>query len=120
MSDTEKKPVVKGPTASADAFLIQILARGSGRPCVAAGAYVARFDPDGGDPSVVYPTGTLETTPHAGRALRFATAGEAWACWQERSRRTPTRPDGKPNRPLTAFMVEIAREKKGDDDARQR
>ena len=88
--------------------------------CAAAGEYVARFDPDGGDPSVVYPTGTLETTPHAGRALRFATAGEAWACWQERSRRTPTRPDGKPNRPLTAFMVEIAREKKGDDDARQR
>ena len=98
---------------SAEAFLIQILALGSGRPCAAAGEYVARFDPDGGDPTVAYPTGALETTPDADKALAFASAADAWACWRQASRRTPRRPDGRPNRPLTAFMVEIARAKEG-------
>lgn len=40
-------------------------------------------------------------------ALTFATREEAFACWQAQSETLPKRPDGKPNRPLTAYSVSI-------------
>lgn len=40
-------------------------------------------------------------------AMTFADVAEAYAYWRTRSKETPTRPDGQPNRPLTAYTVEI-------------
>jgi hypothetical protein len=53
--------------------------------------------------------GHVVFTPHVEKALRFESAGAAMEFWRTRSKTVPTRPDGKPNRPLTAFTVEIRR-----------
>lgn len=69
------------------------------------GQYLASYDADAGPH--VYPTGTLTATPHKSDALRFASAVEAFALWRSTSTRTPVRPDGRPNRPLTAWTIEV-------------
>jgi len=43
------------------------------------------------------------------QAMRFEDAGCALAYWKLQSRVRPIRPDGKPNRPLTALTVELQR-----------
>lgn len=70
--------------------------------------YLKAYDPDGGNLAVAYPIGIVISTPDPAKALRFATTEEAWACWRLQSRRTPHRPDGQPNRPLTAYTITIA------------
>jgi hypothetical protein len=40
-------------------------------------------------------------------ALRFENGGDAMRFWRQQSILQPLRDDGKPNRPLTAFTVEI-------------
>ena len=50
----------------------------------------------------------LLTTRHPARARTFPTVADAMAYWSRESRLRPTRPDGKPNRPLTAYTVEVA------------
>jgi hypothetical protein len=69
--------------------------------------WLEHYDPDGGDPAVDYPTGTYGVTTDPARALRFANASSALRCWSQTSTRTPVRPDGEPNRPLTKFSVEV-------------
>jgi len=69
--------------------------------------WVTFFDPDGGPDDVEYPTGIVVTSADASKALRFASMEEATAFWRQQSTRTPLRPDGKPNRPLTAYTVTI-------------
>ena len=49
--------------------------------------------------------GTIETTSDPARAKRFASKAEAWAYWGQQSEVKPRRPDGRPNRPLTAWTV---------------
>jgi hypothetical protein len=51
--------------------------------------------------------GSVGWTKDRGRAMQFATAGEALLFWKQASRSNPTRPDGKPNRPLTAWHVTL-------------
>ena len=68
-------------------------------------AWLTEFDPDGGD--LDYPTGSIGWDDDPAKALRFDSATEAMQLWRTVSSRTPTRPDGKPNRPLTAFTVAI-------------
>lgn len=41
------------------------------------------------------------------KALQFNSIGEAFEFWRQISKGVPLRPDGKPNRPLTVFTVEI-------------
>lgn len=64
--------------------------------------YLKAFDADadGG-------RGRIEPTTNPDEAMRFDTANEALALWRTPSRVVPTRTDGKPNRPLTAFSIEI-------------
>lgn len=62
-------------------------------------SYLARYNPDDG------PNGRVEMCADPVRALHFAEAASAAACWQRQSRTTPLRPDGKPNRPLTRFTI---------------
>jgi len=47
----------------------------------------------------------LVTTPDIARATRFGPS-EVVALYRAVDRRNPTRADGEPNRPLTAFTVE--------------
>jgi len=49
----------------------------------------------------------IPTTDKIEEARHFANAGEALTFWQTQSRVRPLRPDGDPNRPLTAFTVEV-------------
>lgn len=65
------------------------------------GAWLASFDPDGGADG----RGAWEFSIDPGKAMRFVDARTAMRVWRMRSKRRPLRPDGKPNRPLTAVTV---------------
>jgi hypothetical protein len=71
-----------------------------GRSPDTAGAYLASYDLEyaGGIGSAVW------TTNKAG-ALAFPSLREAYAAWQSSPECCPLRPDGRPNRPLSAFTV---------------
>lgn len=73
------------------------------------GEWVEAYDPDGGPQEVAYPTGEVKATGVPARALVFPTAAAAWDLWRKPSMRTPLRPDGKPNRPLSAYTVIVER-----------
>lgn len=51
--------------------------------------------------------GSMVTTLVRSEALTFPSQREAFEFWRQRSTRRPLRPDGRPNRPLTAFTIEI-------------
>lgn len=63
------------------------------------GSFVASYDP-----SAFGGRGDLELTKDWSRARLFPTRREAWEYWQQSY---GERPDGKPNRPLTAFTCTI-------------
>jgi hypothetical protein len=73
------------------------------------GQYVVEYDPgrDGVDPGSGMPMMChLVTTPDISKATVFPGTA-AFELWRKPDPRNPVRPDGKPNRPLTAFTVEI-------------
>ena len=41
------------------------------------------------------------------KAMKFANTSEATRYWRTQSKTVPLRPDGRPNRPLTAYHVSI-------------
>jgi hypothetical protein len=51
--------------------------------------------------------GRIEVTTIRDQAMTFADAGQAMAAWNSQSTRLPLRPDGRPNKPLTALTVEL-------------
>lgn len=51
--------------------------------------------------------GSAELTEHIKDALRFPDTKAALDAWKTQSKTMPLREDGKPNRPLTAFTVEL-------------
>jgi hypothetical protein len=51
--------------------------------------------------------GFVEFTPDESAALSFNSVNEAIEFWRTQSEVRPLRPDGKPNRPLTAYTVEV-------------
>jgi hypothetical protein len=62
------------------------------------------------DPEYAGGRGLAEWTDDIETAMRFSTAGEAWMLWRSVSMTRPVRADGEPNRPLTAFTIEVADE----------
>lgn len=66
------------------------------------GTYFVSMDVDAHDGR-----GELEVTKNSAEATRFPSMVEAWACWKEQSTVRPLRLDGKPNRPMTAYTVEM-------------
>lgn len=53
----------------------------------------------------------FETTPELGLARRFDSAEDALAFWKQVHPFVPVRPwDGRPNKPWTAYTIEIRRE----------
>jgi hypothetical protein len=85
-------------------YAIKIVGLVNGRPTLAEGQYVADYTPSGYEGR-----GDLVLTPYPSRAKRFPSMAAATDCWRSTSRTHPVRPDGKPNRPMTAWTVEIAR-----------
>lgn len=59
------------------------------------------------DPNAHGGLGQSDTSTDKAKALRFPTAGEAFAFWRQQSTVKPLRDDGRPNRPLTALTVSI-------------
>jgi hypothetical protein len=66
------------------------------------GKYLVWSDPDanGGDGAETWSDDPV-------KAKRFRSRDAAFACWRARSKVTPTRPDGRPNRPMTAYSITI-------------
>jgi len=67
-----------------------------------AGEYLASFAPEAYDGR-----GLATFTRDLARALVFPDFQAAYECIGTRPRSRPTRPDGKPNRPLMAFTLQI-------------
>ena len=82
--------------------VIRIMGFANGYPCPHAGEYVETMDFEARDGR-----GYLTTTPDIAKALKFTTPNKAYMFWKTRSRTCPTRPDGKPNRPLTMLHASI-------------
>ena len=59
------------------------------------------------DPDAFRGRGDMELTHDPSKAKRFVDAKAALQYWRRESTVQPYRSDGKPNRPLTAFTVEI-------------
>ena len=66
--------------------------------------WLAEYDPDFDDGR-----GYIRGTEDPDEAMRFNSAMEALELWRAVSTVRPLRPDGKPNRPLSAFSVEVGR-----------
>jgi len=82
---------------------IKIAGYADGRSCPLVGCYLQEFNFEADD-------GTF--TDDRDDALEFANAGAAMDFWRTQSLTVPIRPDGRPNKPLTMFSIEI----EGDDD----
>lgn len=82
--------------------VIKVVGFVSGGPSAYDGQYLEAFDPDWGAG-----LGRVWTTLDPARAMRFESLAKALEYWKQQSRVRPTRPDGKPNRPLTALTVEV-------------
>jgi hypothetical protein len=65
-----------------------------------ADQYLATYDPEARDGR-----GDATWTTDRAKARRFADLRAAMECWRQVPKARPVRPDGKPNRPLTAFTV---------------
>jgi hypothetical protein len=82
--------------------VIRAVGFASGAPCPHAGMYLVAYDPDAHDGQ-----GDAQFSPNISFARRFDSAADAMQLWRTTSQVRPARPDGKPNRPLTALHVEI-------------
>lgn len=82
--------------------IIRIIGLAADLPCDIEGWYIAAYDTDHENELGL---GVLTPTKFPENAKRFDDFGAAVAFWRQTSRTVPERPDGKPNRPLTAFTV---------------
>jgi hypothetical protein len=86
-------------------YLMRCVAMADGRPCLWSNHYLRSFDPE-----AAHGMGHAVWTPSPARALAFPTPEAAWELWHAVPRSHPVRAsDGKPNKPLTAFTIEILR-----------
>lgn len=66
------------------------------------GLWLKSYDPDGN-----HGAGAIIGTEHRAEAMRFPDMAAAMAFWRKPSSARPMRLDGLPNRPLTAFTIEV-------------
>lgn len=83
-------------------YLLQCLGFAAGIPCPHIGQYV-----EGGDHNAMDGRGFFTFTSDPAHAMQFATFADALKFWQQQSKVNPVRPDGKPNRPLTAMNATV-------------
>ena len=84
--------------------VIKIIGLANGGYHPRLGQYVVAFDPTVGADGAVF----LETTANPTQATRYADFAAAFELFRAVSPNQPVRSDGKPNRPMTIFTVEIA------------
>lgn len=91
-------------------YVMKLIGLVNGMPSALDGTYLVSYDPDreGSDPEGNRMLAHIDTTPDLDKAAGFRTAADAMLLWKRASKRWPERPDGKPNRPLTAFSVEVS------------
>jgi hypothetical protein len=89
-----------GKSALADEATALALAQAAVTSSIQYGPYLQWSDPDarGGK-------GAERWTDDVAKAKKFGSFLEAMECWKAQSTVRPLRPDGRPNRPLTAFSV---------------
>lgn len=82
--------------------VIRAIGFANGVPCPHALQFLksADFEAHGG-------RGFMTFTEDIDRAMTFPDATAAITFWRTQSKTVPKRPDGRPNRPLTALTVEI-------------
>jgi hypothetical protein len=85
--------------AAAMEYIIQLIELVSGESDPAQGQYVKEYDP-----RAYAGRGYLLTTPDESCARRFPDVEAAARYWRQSAE---VRPDGRPNRPLTAWTVDI-------------
>lgn len=73
-------------------------------PSNPTGQYVESYDPDAFDGF-----GTVKFSKHEDEAKVFQSHRDAMEFWNQSSKVRPKRADGKPNRPLTAFSIEVVK-----------
>jgi hypothetical protein len=83
---------------------LKIMGYADGSQCPLTGQYVRACDFDAGEGR-----GNVVTTTRQDRALMFGSFKDAFGYWQTVSRRYPLRPDGMPNRPLSAYHMEVVK-----------
>jgi len=90
--------------------VIKFVGTAIGVPHAADGCYLRAFDPAPPPGSTEYDGGDLWLTEDLAEAKRFEEIAEAYRFWlTEAPYPFHVRPDGKPNRPLTAFTIEVVR-----------
>lgn len=67
-----------------------------------SGQYLETYDPEAYDGR-----GSAMFTPNLERAKKFESVADAMRTWREVPASRPLRDDGRPNRPLTSFTMEI-------------
>jgi hypothetical protein len=82
--------------------VIRAVGFASGHPCPHAGQWLKSFDHEAFNGQ-----GHGEFTDDIDRALHFTDAAAALEFWSRQSNVRPIRPDGRPNKPMTALTVEI-------------
>lgn len=83
--------------------LLKIIGLTNGEATEFDGKFVQQYDPSYCAPGEEYDGGLLIVTDDPEKALLFAEPRDAMECWRKEH---GMRPDGRPNRPLTAFTVE--------------
>lgn len=88
-------------------YLMRLLGLSTGAPHAFSGQYVVSYDPDYHWADGSYDGGRLECTPDIRKAGRF-TLGQLMTmrCASPKCQCHRLRPDGEPNRPLSAFHIE--------------
>jgi len=103
--------------------VLRVVNRIDGVPTPADGGYIVEYDPrlgwepswQAGSPWDIYWAGgydrrfKLVTSADIKKARGFPSLVEALEYWRQVCPNEPRRPDGRPNRPLTAFTCEVAR-----------
>ena len=88
--------------------VIRLLGLASGGTTSFDGRFLSAYDPliPGEDPDGRQMQATVEAVDDPDEAIHFDDMEAAWRCWSTLGN-PPWRPDGKPNRPLTAFTVDM-------------
>jgi hypothetical protein len=81
-------------------FVIVNMGWADGRDLPEKGAFLRSFDPNANDGR-----GDVVWTTDLRDARAFLAKEDAWAEWNQVSTTRPMRPDGKPNKPLTAWNI---------------
>ena len=85
-------------------LLIKALGFANGRSCPHEGQYLKAFDFE-------YENGIGygDFTDDPSEAMKFDSFRDAMEFWKTQSKVRPIRPDGEPNRPLTALSISLER-----------